>query len=164
MKVISLPHRRNAGVTLVETLVAVFVLTVGITSALSLTSQSTSALRALRSHLIAAYLAQEGNEIVHNIRTTNWIQNLAWDAGLANGDYCADYRDTSLTPSCASYVLNTDTSQLYVRTSGTASLFSRRINILHQTDAQGVTYLRAQSIVSWSGGQVTGEDNLYDWR
>ncbi len=53
--------------------------------------------------LIASYLAQEGIEIVRNIRDTNWLQSRdfskssPWDDGLCNSPPCEWEADASTT-------------------------------------------------------------------
>ena len=54
-----------------EAIVAIFVITTGIVGVLSLVTQTISSATFSKDKLIAAYLAQEGIEIVRNIRDTN---------------------------------------------------------------------------------------------
>jgi hypothetical protein len=155
---------RSAGVTLVETLIASSLLAVSLAGSLALIAQTTRLVEGTHNELIGAQLAQEGVEIVHNIRMTNWIAGSAWDAGLNDGDYCANYISASLS-SCGAYSLNLDGSWRYVHSAGSSSPFSRKISLLHQTDADLINYLRVQSTVWWgSGPQVIAEEHLYDWR
>jgi four helix bundle protein len=72
----------STGFTLLEVIAAIFILTVGIGSAFILISQTLSATSLAKERLIASYLAQEGIEIVRNIRDTNWLQFSPWDDGL----------------------------------------------------------------------------------
>jgi Tfp pilus assembly protein PilV len=86
----------NKSFTLIETIVAIFILTTGILALSSLISYfiSTSSISSQR--LVAAYLAQEGIEIVRNIRDSAYISGDAsnWNnvtstcsAGCSNFDY-----------------------------------------------------------------------------
>jgi len=92
------------GFLLIELIVAVFVIVVGILSVYFVISQSISKIHESSLRLTAAYLAQEGMEIVRNIRDTNWVKGEEnWDEGLgadlAAGEYKeyeADYDDPSL--------------------------------------------------------------------
>jgi hypothetical protein len=78
---------------------AIFILSVGVGAALSLMNQTLATGSVIEQRLIASYLAQEGIEIVRNIRDTNWLQSrsksCAWDDGLlCNSPPCeweADY-------------------------------------------------------------------------
>jgi Tfp pilus assembly protein PilV len=59
------------GITLVETIVAVTILAAAIAGPMTLASQGLNASRDARNELIAAHLAEEGIEIIHNIRDNN---------------------------------------------------------------------------------------------
>jgi len=92
------------GFLLIELIVAVFVIVVGILSVYFVISQSISKIHESSLRLTAAYLAQEGMEIVRNIRDTNWVKGEEnWDEGLGADlgageykEYEADYDDPSL--------------------------------------------------------------------
>ncbi len=63
------------GQTLIETLVAAFILVMGIVAALGLASYSLSATSNIRQQTIAMGLAREGIEVVKNMRDTNWLRD-----------------------------------------------------------------------------------------
>lgn len=53
--------------------------------------------------LTAFYLAQEGIEIVRNLRDNNWLNQtdnptVTWKAGISNGEWEAGYSDSGLSP------------------------------------------------------------------
>lgn len=91
------------GFTLVELLIAISVISVGIAGAFIATQQSISVIDYANSRFTAALLAQEGVEIIKNIRDTNLLQHTQWDDGFStDGDYEVKYTDThSVTPSLA---------------------------------------------------------------
>lgn len=62
------------GQTLIETMVAVFIMVMGITAALGLANYSLNASTSIRKQIIAMGLAREGLEAVKNMRDTNWLQ------------------------------------------------------------------------------------------
>lgn len=61
------------GQTLIETLVAAFILVMGISAALTLAIYSLSATTNIKQQAIALGLAREGIEVVKNVRDTNWL-------------------------------------------------------------------------------------------
>ena len=63
----------SKGFTLMESLVAIAVFTVGISAAIFVIQQSFTVGSRVKSKIIAAYLAQEGIEVIRNIRDRNWI-------------------------------------------------------------------------------------------
>lgn len=76
--------QNNKGFTIIELVISIFVLSIAVVGAYNafttmdiLTSSSTN-------RFTAAYLAQEGIEIVRNIRDTNWIKGYDWRCGLAD--------------------------------------------------------------------------------
>lgn len=62
------------GQTLIETLVACFILVMGITAALTLGTYSLGATGNIKQQIIGAGLAREGIEVVKNMRDTNWLR------------------------------------------------------------------------------------------
>src|SRR5690349_3077730 len=79
--------RHQAGFTLIETIVALMVLTVGIVPAYYLAQSSQVIADSVRDDLIAANLAQEGAEVIHGIRDTNWFTSQSFNNGLGAGNY-----------------------------------------------------------------------------
>lgn len=63
--------RSHSGITLVELVVAVGVLTFAIAGPMTLASSSLRATRDAENELIATHLAQEGIEIIHSVRDNN---------------------------------------------------------------------------------------------
>ena len=163
------------GFTLLEVLIAAFIITVGIMGVFTVINKSVSQMAASPSHLIAAYLTQEGIEIVRNIRDTNWIEptSVSWDDGLkVAGDYRADYNDSSLTsftsfpPGGRGYYLNIDNNGYYsYEVADNPTIFQRKITI-----SQGpipADSLKVFIDVWWTEkgteNHVTAQELLYNW-
>lgn len=125
---------QNKSFTLIELIVAIFVILVGILAVFLVITDVTSTTSVYKQRLIAAYLAQEGIEIVRNIRDTNWVEGAAtWDDGLLicptpNG--CeVDYSSLNLTPwSGDGNYLKID-GGFYNYASGADTIFKRKIRI-----------------------------------
>jgi type II secretory pathway pseudopilin PulG len=84
-------RHNQKGQTLLELLVALFILVLVLTATVALIVSSINAGRESRNRLIAANLAREGIEIVRNIRDSNWIDPgvatpPAWDDGLVGNN------------------------------------------------------------------------------
>lgn len=156
-----LKNRSKNSFTLIETIVAVFLLTVGIFGTIGLISYLLSSLSITSQKLVAAYLAQEGIEIVRNFRDSNLIQGRNWDAGLNNGDYQADYNDSNLN-SYTDTFLKID-GGFYNYDAGVPTIFKRKINLQKSGDL-----LEIRVTVSWQekgrSHQLTVQENLYNWR
>ncbi|OHA08412.1 MAG: hypothetical protein A3A44_00210 [Candidatus Sungbacteria bacterium RIFCSPLOWO2_01_FULL_60_25] len=78
------------GFTLVETVVALAVITGALVGPFLLSSRSIFNARYAKSRLIAANLAQEGIEIIRSYRDNNVLAGDSWDAGLDDGSYRVD--------------------------------------------------------------------------
>jgi len=153
------------GFTLLEVLVATFIITVGIIGTFSLVSRTIYSANISSKRLIVAYLAQEGIEIVRNIRDTNWLEQTSWNDGLTGCLFpagCeADYEDQAL----AFY----QDRKLYIDNNGffsyspsaTQTGFKRRITVT----PNGSDILKVSVWVGWQGKiEITAQENLYDWR
>jgi prepilin-type N-terminal cleavage/methylation domain-containing protein len=165
------------GFTLLETVIAVSILSVGIAGSIGLVNQTVKLGFAVNKQLTGAYLAQEGMEVIHNIRHTNWIEDgvpppvgpAAWDAGITDGDSCVNYNSTSLITPCAGaarklFILDDGIKLNYVHTATPIStVFSRYINITHLMDGTE-PYILVKSIVEWDTGSIQAEGRLYNWK
>ena len=68
--------------TLIEVLIAIFLITVGIAGAFDLIQRTVAFSAISSSRLEAVYLAQEGIEIIRNTRDSNWLAENPWDSGI----------------------------------------------------------------------------------
>ncbi|OGZ62914.1 MAG: hypothetical protein A3H51_00495 [Candidatus Spechtbacteria bacterium RIFCSPLOWO2_02_FULL_38_8] len=155
--------RKASGFTLVEVVISIFILSMGTLTIIGLISDNLGIISASKRMVVGSNLAQEGIEVVRNIRDSNWIEYELYDTGISPGDYCVDYNSTSLI-SCADYTLFWNGSNYNHSGFGDATFFSRRINISNQVDSEGIGYIQVQSIVSWDNSQTVVETHLYDWK
>lgn len=82
--IFSLPatsYKQQAAFTLIETLVAISLLSIAIVAPMSLVTQSLSSAYYARDQITAFNLAQEGIESVRGIRDNNVLQNAFYDSG-----------------------------------------------------------------------------------
>lgn len=167
------------GFSFIEALLAVTVMTTGIIAAMQLFAAGIHQSLESRDQTIGAMLAQEGAEIVQNIRDNNWaarntrpaFDGLYFPSASPETDNCrVSYPSTSMNDSvCGSELsdksLYLSASNYYVLDSGTATKFKRKI-IVKYYDASGnlVSSSLAQkaeitSIVVWGdGGFPAGTD------
>ena len=97
-----MPH--NKGITLIEAIVAVTILAVAIVGPMTLAAQSLRASRDTRNELIATHLAEEGIEVIHNLRDNNvtnypsgsWLVNILPGCGAAGCGVDVTQGDTTL--------------------------------------------------------------------
>ncbi len=158
----------NKSFTLIEIIVATFLITVGTVGAFALIQRTVAFTAISSSRLVAANLAQEGIEIVRNIRDGNWLEartnpGISWDDGLAGcSTGCeADYNDLILSPD-ASRFLKVENG-FYNYDSGTNTHYKRKITLVPQVDI-----LEVSVEVTWQERarmhQVISQTKLYNWR
>lgn len=174
--------KENRGFTILELIVAIFVLTVGIIGAYVAVQSPLHYANVYKDQLVASYLAQEGIELVRNIRDTNWLQGFEaddWKAGLVESDdfdgccsgfFCeVDYDDTALssssTTASSGYRLKLDSNNFYNYDTGDPTNFRRKINITPET-YESEERLRVTVSVflgDSSSPLVEVEEILYNW-
>ena len=152
------------GFTLIETIVAVGVITVGLVSALTLITNSLFYVSNIGDRLVAANLAAEGLEVARNIRDNNWIQSLSWNNGLANGDYQASYNSIALSPYTGNPLLLDSGSGFYNYSSGVNTIYVRKLSIANISSYE----IRVISTVTWQRRGVTYSDSVeshfFNWK
>lgn len=156
------------GFTLIEVLAAMFIMLMGAVGVFGLIARTVTFNSSVNSQLVASYLAQEGLEIVRNMRDANFLAihkgaGGQWNAGLTSCEAgCgADYNDVALgsfqdTPLKLS-------NGLYTYDAGTDTIFTRKIAI----DSATTDLLRVSVDVSWQDKgntrRVLGATELYNW-
>lgn len=81
------PEKAKNGFSLVETIIAISIIGMVIVAAAQLTQKSMAIGKNTMDRFLALHYAEEGLEIVRNIRDTNWLKNKIWRDGLADGVY-----------------------------------------------------------------------------
>lgn len=156
------------GMTFLELMVAISVLIVGISGTVGLISMTISAAATTTSQLKAAYLAQEGIEVVRNIRDSNWVKGDDWLMNINTNCTCCEvaYNLSTITP-CPGGVPQrlTYTGGFYgYAPGGEETIFSRKI----ETSIGADGHLRVKSTVYWDEKgverSVTVVQNLYNWK
>lgn len=159
------------GFSLLEVIIAIGMLGVGVTAAAALMAKTMSSGTTIRAQLIAAHLAQEGMEVIHNIRNTNWIKQkdapaTLWDDGLIDGNSCVEFNSFSLVNPCDGesrrlYFFNN--RYTHASTQGVVTDFLRHVEISRGLDGDE-PYLLVKSIAKWSEGSMSAEEKLYNWK
>lgn len=162
-------RKQKKGFSLLEVIIAIFIVTVGITGAVNLMSYSIASVAVGKSKIIASHLSQEGLEIVRNIRDSNWLRqrvnsSLNWNDGLRAGDWRVQYNSVSLMPLTDNPVLKINNSGFYQYDSGSDTPFRRKITI---TDIS-TDEIKVVSEVSWNqrgrSFSVSAEVRLFNWK
>lgn len=172
-----------SGQTLLEVMIALFVLTSGFLGILSLLSQSIFLSKTIGNQAIATYLASEGIETAKNLIDRDVYENLAgagggWGACFnGNVDFELDYTTTNCAamhsfgdPDSADYLYFDPTTNTYFYSfdgaGGSPSIFKREVKVVQ--NPANPDEITVQSIVYWNVGTVSQqsislEDDFYDW-
>ena len=172
----------GAGFTIIELIISIFILSVAIIGVYAAFSVMVILSSEAEDRLVAAYLAQEGVEIIRNIRDSNWIKGRGWDeyiGGCGSGTTgCeVDYKTTgSLENPVYVWVgqgrfLKIDPeNSFYNYDVGAETKFTRKITIepldvfIVRVKAE-VFWNKKPSIISPDGAEdsIAVEETLYDW-
>jgi len=176
------------GFTLIEMLITIAVVTIGITGAFIAVQQGISAIDFAKARFTAALLAQEGVEIVKNIRDTNLLEynyvstSTPWNEGLSPSpgpavDFEVQYTDPksldpilskpACSPNCdfnGLRFLKKSEHGFYNYSSGEDTRFKRKVHIENTSSDQ----MDVKIIVYWTrreGGhhELTLRQYLYHW-
>jgi len=151
------------GFTLIELLITISVISVGIAGVLIATQQSISVIDYANSRFTAALLAQEGVEIIKNIRDTNFLKGNSWNDGLSDGDHEVQY----IVPRIAIYTdsyLTKDEHDFYNYTSADDTKFKRKVQITNVPSDK----IELEITVYWrkrGGGyhELVLKEYIYNW-
>ena len=150
-------HKKQQGFTIIELIATIAILAFGIIGAYSAFSPLVSVTYNISNKLSAVYLAQEGMEIVRNLRDNNFINNQSWSLGLLDCDVgCQlDYK-TSTTEEQLENQLKDYNPLEFLKVGndgfysydagGTNSIFKRKVTI---TQEEGTEALRVVVDIYW---------------
>jgi type II secretory pathway pseudopilin PulG len=163
-------NKKNKGFTILEAIFTFTIIVVGFSGVMTLILKTARYSQINNYNLVAAYLAQEGLELVRNIRDSNWLAGKTgdrWREGIDNRSYIIDYNDNSL---------RTGSPNLYIDASNgfyshdnsitnTKTIFQRVISI--STPSSDCKCILASSTVTWSDfgitRSITVSERLYNW-
>lgn len=170
--------KEQKGLTLVEALVTLLVLSMGIIPSVAVLSFSTRISSLIKNNLIAANLAQEGVEIVRSVRDKNWFANgnPPWDrhlhdCGGANNDCDREVQWDTGGPllnlvSNPPLQFNSATGR-YSYDGGIDTIFRRSVKITKTADPCGCELI-VMSTVDWTQYGRTRTQNveahLFNWK
>ncbi|MCK5319886.1 hypothetical protein KAJ61_00670 [Candidatus Parcubacteria bacterium] len=173
----------NKGFSILEASVVMGVVSIGLLGVFSLVLQNIQVQKVNKNMLVASMLAQEGLELVRNIRDDNWIAIpvVDWDldiAGWANNDFAIDYTMALINANGIGDVLarlyKNSVNNFYTHTAdgNTATQYYRLIivdGIDASSPADGITdYYKIKSHIQWNENNVLkdyiAETHLYNWR
>jgi prepilin-type N-terminal cleavage/methylation domain-containing protein len=184
-----IPNRQvQKGFTIIETLVSLAIFTISILGLIVITSSGVANTNYAKNKLIASYLAQEGVEIVHNLRDSAALSGASWQdtfgssslTGLSNcyataqGSGCDIDAYTFALTSCSTATRAGCGPLRYDSFTGEYRSFASDASIPESSFTRIVTLrdvspneVQVTSTVSWTQGtaakSVTVNETLNDW-
>ena len=165
----------DKGFGILEVVVSTGIITIGLVAVISFIIQSNVVLQVNKNKFAATMLAQEGIELVRNVRDSNWVGVLPWNQNIVgDGTYRID-----VSSSGAINIINVSSiddvlsrlkiyNGLYQHSLGTDTIFYRLITAANTASCLAANCLQVTSTVKWSerglakNYAITVE--LYDWK
>lgn len=162
--------KASAGFTLLESMVAIAIFSIGISTAVFVITQSINVGTRTKNKIVAANLTQEGVEVVRNIRDRNWLAGRPWTDGIdALTDACLQYNSDNVSgffidTGCSSGANLSFNGVHYVQTTSPAQ-FSRMVNTQLIVNPPNPDQLKISVTTTCGAGcSITAEDFLYNWK
>jgi type II secretory pathway pseudopilin PulG len=181
--------KKNSGFTLLGLIVSIFIIGMSLSAIMALISYLVSASTASASRLVAANLAQEGIEVVRNIRDFNFVDASGWAnwynqfiAGTTY-DYSVQYDDYSQSEAAWRdydpniFLLYNSATGLYSYTdaNGINSIYKRKVSLTRAPELppndnpnDNPNEMKVVSEVTWTengrSNIIIVEDRLWNWR
>lgn len=164
-------NAKEAGFTLVETLVALVILTMALIPILAVSSSATRLSEVIKDDLVASGLTQEGIEVVRAIRDTNWFNGRPFDSGLGSGVmgestvYRVQWNSSDMISLGSNPPLQINNGIYSYDPGGTNTKFTRTVTITKVNAGE----LKVTSQVTWvtqtnNAKTINAESHLFNWR
>ncbi len=178
--------QKNRGFTIIEAIIAVFILSMSITAMLGLTASSMTSARYADNEITANYLLQEAVDSIRNSRDTIVFQQKNWAGFLARYTSCfspngceilntgyfyptgngfgAQAKECNTNPtfgeikcSILKYDSSASNQAFYLSNAGTNSRFKRRVKMEMVQSGDGV---KVKATIEWQNGASTKSQSL----
>jgi hypothetical protein len=150
--------KKYKGFSFIESMLAVFLVSVGLITALKLLTAGIKDSMNSRDQFIASLLAQEGVELVRNIRDNNWVDNDPTTGSFygISDDTCNIAYNSAISCNSPDFKLYLNNNNYYDHTpsGGTPTKFKREIIIKDVLGSKDI-----MSMVTWGGTSFPAKAN-----
>lgn len=153
------------GFTLIEVLVALFILSIAIGGTFEAIIANLNAANLVRDTFVASGLTQEGMEVMRNLRDSDWLAGRAFGTSLPEGlNRRIEWNSLLPLPSDPTAYLRKSADGFYTYTpSDPVTPYQRTVDIVKNS----ATEYKITVTVTWqerkSLKKVSAEEHLYDW-
>lgn len=161
---VKLKLNKNKGFTLIEIMVAISIMAIGLVGAYSVLPMIIKSQAVNANEFLASQIANEGMELVRNIRDNNWLLGNDWTDGLTIcSSGCEILHNTPLSQISGSPKLLrlAPAAGFYNYNTGPKSIFKRKITI---QEISGHLNVKVEVIWDGNGSPFVLEENFYDWQ
>ena len=161
----------DSGFTLIELLVSIFIFGVALSAIVYVLTINSNTANLVKNSYVASGLAQEGIEVVRNLRDSDWLAGRPYGgfgntAEFADGGYRVQWNSQILMSSLDTFLKKDAATGIYSYDAGTDTIFKRAIQLT--TMNPGIEK-RIVVTVSWTdrgniSRSVSAEEHLFNWR
>ncbi len=157
------------GFTLIEVLIALFVLSMTVVGALSIISLNLANANAIKNSFIASGLAQEGLELTHNLRDNDWFNGRPFGSFgssgvISDGPYRVQWNSSALISNPDNPpILKMNYGMYTYLSSGSPTIFKRNVQIKKVSAAEIVIVVDVTWLERGLPKRVSAEQHLYNW-
>lgn len=160
-------RNKENGLTLIEALVSFFILTSAITGSFVLIQKNLIIASVIKNEVIASQLAEEGVEIIRNLRDSDWHSGKVFGTSIPDGTYRVQWDSTSLLLNGPDFLKLNSSNGLYGYDFGIDTPFQRSIIISTNFGESAIRKIITVS-VNWTerGGNksIQAEEHLFNWK
>jgi prepilin-type N-terminal cleavage/methylation domain-containing protein len=141
MKTLNLKLKDNSGFTLIEIMVALFILGIALAAMFAVLVSNSNSATTVKNNYTASLLAQEGMEIVRNLRDVDWLNETEWGSSESKIPDCSpcsvQYNSTKLETGAQwdSFLKLDSATGIYSYDNGQDTIFKRKIDISTEVDS-----------------------------
>lgn len=158
---------KENGLTLIEAIVSFFILTSAIIGSFVLVQKNLAIGSILKNEVIATQLAEEGIEVIRNLRDGDWHSGKVFGTSIPDGTFRIQWDSTSLLPNSSDFLKLNSSDGLYGYSSGIDTPFQRTI-IISTNIGESAIKKTVTVNVSWieRGGNklIQAEEQLFNWK
>lgn len=157
----------NSGFTIIETLVAIFILSMAVTATQFFLTSSIRSATTIKNNYMASLLAQEGMEVARNLRDSEWLATETFGNTLPDGAWNVQWNSQALIPFADVFLKKNAASGLFNYNGGADTIYKRRVDVATVLTVPPGIEKKIMVTVSWKEFNqiktLVAEEHLFNW-